>query len=67
MTHYNSKIDLVNDIVFTKFCLDLLIRSQDIEQNPNYDRMTERIQQNDGIAPLFQSRAIMKIPSQMKA
>ena len=30
---YNSNIDPVNDNVFTKFGLILLIRSQDIEQN----------------------------------
>ena len=30
---YKTKIDLVNDNVFTKFALILSIRSQDIEQN----------------------------------
>ena len=34
-TTYNTNIDLVNDIVFTKFGLILSIRSQDIEQKPN--------------------------------
>ena len=34
---YNTNIDLVNDNVFTKFGLILLIRSQDIEQKPNSD------------------------------
>ena len=34
---YNTNIDLVNDNVFTKFGLNLLIRSQDIEQKPNSD------------------------------
>ena len=34
---YNINIDLVNDNVFTKFGLILLIRSQDIEQKPNSD------------------------------
>ena len=34
---YNTKIDLVNDNVFTKFGLILSIRSQDIEQKPNSD------------------------------
>ena len=35
--NYNTKIDLVNDNVITKFCLILSIRSQDIEQKPNSD------------------------------
>ena len=34
---YNTNIDLVNDNVYTKFGLNLLIRSQDIEQKPNSD------------------------------
>ena len=34
---YNTKIDLVNDNVYTKFGLNLSIRSQDIEQKPNSD------------------------------
>ena len=34
---YNTNIDLVNDNVFTKFGLFLLIRSQDFEQKPNSD------------------------------
>ena len=34
---YNTKVDLVNDNVFTKFGLILSIRSQDIEQKPNSD------------------------------
>ena len=34
---YNTNIDLVNDNVFTKFGLILSIRSQDIEQKPNFD------------------------------
>ena len=34
---YNTNVDLVNDNVFTKFGLILLIRSQDIEQKPNSD------------------------------
>ena len=34
---YNTNIDLVNDNVFTNFCLILSIRSQDIEQKPNSD------------------------------
>ena len=33
----NTKIDLVNDNVYTKFGLNLFIRSQDIEQKPNSD------------------------------
>ena len=33
----NTNIDLVNDNVFTKFGLNLSIRSQDIEQKPNSD------------------------------
>ena len=34
---YNTNIDLVNDNVYTKFGLNLLIRSQDFEQKPNSD------------------------------
>ena len=34
---YNSNIDLVNDNVYTKFGLNLFIRSQDIEQKPISD------------------------------
>ena len=34
---YNTNVDLVNDNVFTKFGLILSIRSQDIEQKPNFD------------------------------
>ena len=34
---YNTNVDLVNDNVYTKFSLNLSIRSQDIEQNPNSD------------------------------
>ena len=34
---YNSNIDLVNDNVYTKFGLNLFIRSQAIEQKPNSD------------------------------
>ena len=34
---YNTNIDLVNDNVYTKFGLNLSIRSQDIEQKPNSD------------------------------
>ena len=34
---YNSNVDLVNDNVHTKFGLNLCIRSQDFEQNPNSD------------------------------
>ena len=34
---YNTNIDLVKDNVFTKFGLILSIRSQDIEQKPNFD------------------------------
>ena len=32
---YNNYVDLVNDNVYTKFGLNLSIRSQDIEQKPN--------------------------------
>ena len=32
---YNTNVDLVNDNVYTKFGLNLSIRSQDIEQKPN--------------------------------
>ena len=34
---YNTNIDLVNDIVYTKFGLNLLILSQDIEQKTKSD------------------------------
>ena len=34
---YNPNVDLVNDNVYTKFGLNLSIRSQDIEQKPNSD------------------------------
>ena len=34
---YNTNLDLVNDNVYTKFGLNLSIRSQDIEQKPNSD------------------------------
>ena len=34
---YNINVDLVNDNVYTKFGLNLSIRSQDIEQKPNSD------------------------------
>ena len=34
---YNTNVDLVNDNVYTKFGLNLSIRSQDIEQKPKSD------------------------------
>ena len=34
---YNINVELVNDNVYTKFGLNLSIRSQDIEQKPNSD------------------------------
>ena len=34
---YNTNVDLVNDNVYTKFGLNLSIRSQDIEQKPVSD------------------------------
>ena len=34
---YNTNVDLVTYNVFTKFGLILSIRSQDIEQKPNFD------------------------------
>ena len=34
---YNTSVDLVNDNVYTKFGLNLSIRSQDIKQKPNSD------------------------------
>ena len=34
---YNTNVDLVNDNVYTKFGLNLSIRSQDIKQKPNSD------------------------------
>ena len=37
MTHYNPNLNLVNDNVYTKFGLNLFIRSQDIEQKPHSD------------------------------
>ena len=34
---YNTNVELVNDNAYTKFGLNLFIRSQDIEQKPNSD------------------------------
>ena len=34
---YDTNIDLVNDNVYTKFCLNLSIRFEDIEQKLNSD------------------------------
>ena len=34
---YNTHVDIVNDNVYTKFGLNLSIRSQDIEQKQNSD------------------------------
>ena len=34
---YYTNLDLVTDNVYTKFRLNLFIRSQDIEQKPNFD------------------------------
>ena len=34
---YNTKVDLVNDNVYTKFCLNRSIRFRDIEQKLNSD------------------------------
>ena len=34
---YNTNFDLVTDNVYTKLRLNLSIRSQDIEQKPNFD------------------------------
>ena len=34
---YITNVDLVNDKVYTKFGLNLSIRSQDMEQKPNSD------------------------------
>ena len=34
---YNTNVDLVNYNAFTKFGLNLFIRSQDIEKKPNSD------------------------------
>ena len=36
-TIYKTNVDLVTDNVYTNFGLILSIRSQDIEQKPNYD------------------------------
>ena len=41
VTHYNPNIDFVYENVYTKFCLILSIRSQDIERKSNYSGMTE--------------------------
>ena len=46
MTGNNSKLDLVNVDVHTKFGQILSIRSQDIERKQNFDGITEG--QNDG-------------------
>ena len=35
--NYNTNLDLVTDNVYTNFGLILSIRSQDIEQKPNFD------------------------------
>ena len=35
--NYNTNVDLVTDNVYTNFGLVLSIRSQDIEQKPNFD------------------------------
>ena len=37
MTFYNPNIELVNDVVYTKSGLNLSIRSEDMEQKPNFD------------------------------
>ena len=37
ITIYNTNLDLVNDNAYTKFGLNLSIRSQDIEQKTNSD------------------------------
>ena len=34
---YNTNVDLVNDNVYTKFGLNLSIRSQEIDQKPKSD------------------------------
>ena len=34
---YNTNVDIINDNVYTKFDLNLSIRSQDIEQKLNSD------------------------------
>ena len=34
---YINNVDLINDNVFTKFGLNLSIRSQDMDQKPNSD------------------------------
>ena len=34
---YNTNLDLVTDSVYTNFGLILSIRSQDIEEKPNFD------------------------------
>ena len=37
MTALQPNTDIVNDNVYTKFCFNLSICSQDIEQKPNTD------------------------------
>ena len=39
MMHYNPNVDLINGSVYTKFCPNPSICSQDIEQKLNYDRI----------------------------
>ena len=50
MTLYNPNLDLVNDSMHTKFGLILSIHSQDIEQKPNYEGMTERENDRQGVS-----------------
>ena len=63
----NPKLDLVNINAYIKFAEILSICSQDNEQKWNYDGRNDGItgkwndrQPKSNIAPLFQSRAIIK-------
>ena len=40
---YNTNLDLVTDYVYANFGLILSIRSQDIEQKPNFDRQSRAV------------------------
>ena len=52
MMHYNPKVDLVNDNVYTKFGLILSISSKDIKGKPNYAGMTITERMIDRVNPV---------------
>ena len=54
---YNTNLDLVTDNVYTNFGLILSIRSQDIEQKPNFDinQLSCQFAKNNNF--LYQSRS----------